>query len=163
MCMCMYIARIMCIALALVYVYTLMYIITAIYTISYAYCHYCRFGMRSVIAEAHFDGSRNFIVLLGGLRRYILTHPDQCVNMHMYPRGHPSGRHSAIDWSKPDPVEFPNWLKLRGNEVIMQPGDLLYLPTYWIHYIISLNVNYQCNTRSGRTSDYDEDIKKCGF
>lgn len=31
---------------------------------------HCRFGMRGVIAEAHFDGSRNAVVLLGGLRRY---------------------------------------------------------------------------------------------
>jgi hypothetical protein len=124
---------------------------------------HCRFGMRSVIAEAHFDGSRNVIALFGGLRRYVLSHPNQCKYMHMYPRGHPSGRHSAIDWSKPDVKKFPNWLKLQGNEVIMQPGDVLYLPTYWIHYIISLNVNYQCNTRSGRTSHFDSDIRACGF
>jgi hypothetical protein len=30
---------------------------------------HCRFGMRSVIAEAHFDGGRNSIVLFGGMRR----------------------------------------------------------------------------------------------
>lgn len=124
---------------------------------------HCRFGMRSVIAEAHFDGSRNVIALMGGMRRYILTHPDQCVNMHMLPYGHPSSRHSEIDWSKPDPVKFPNWLKLKGNEVIMQPGDVLYLPTFWIHYIISLDINYQCNTRSGKTNHFDADIRKCGF
>ena len=47
--------------------------------------------MRSIIAEAHFDGSRNVIALLGGLRRYILTHPSQCKHMHMFPPGHPSG------------------------------------------------------------------------
>ena len=35
--------------------------------------------MRSVIAEAHFDGSRNVIALFGGMRRYILTHPDQVI------------------------------------------------------------------------------------
>ena len=39
---------------------------------------HCRFGMKGVIAENHFDGSRNAIVLLGGSRRYILAHPDQC-------------------------------------------------------------------------------------
>ena len=53
--------------------------------------------------------------------------------------------------------------KIIGNEVIMQPGDMMYLPTYWIHYIISLNVNFQCNTRSGRTSHFDKDIHDCGF
>lgn len=124
---------------------------------------HCRFGMRSVIAEAHFDGSRNSIAVLGGMRRYVLMHPDQCEYMHMLPRGHPSGRHSAIDYSQPDPVKFPNYLKLKGNEVILQPGDVLYLPTYWHHYIVSLNVNFQCNTRSGRSSNYDRNIRKCGF
>lgn len=67
----------------------------------------------------------------------------------MLPIGHPSGRHSEVDWSKPDLTQFPNFAKLMGNEVILRPGDFLYVPTFWIHYIVSLNVNFQCNTRSG--------------
>lgn len=55
---------------------------------------HCRFGMKGVIAENHFDGSRNMIVILGGERRYILSHPDQCENLMLYPKGHPSARHS---------------------------------------------------------------------
>jgi len=124
---------------------------------------HCRFGMRSVIAEAHFDGSRNAVVMLGGLRRWILTHPNQCENMHMLPNSHPSGRHSEVDWSKPDLEKFPNFAKVVGNEVILQPGDFLYVPTYWIHYIVSLNVNFQCNTRSGRSEGFNKFIKRCGF
>lgn len=124
---------------------------------------HCRFGMRSVIAEAHFDGSRNAVVMLGGMRRWILTHPDQCSNMHMLGPMHPSGRHSEVDWSKPDIKKFPNFPKVMGNEVILRPGDFLFVPTYWIHYIVSLNVNYQCNTRSGAYRGYDKFIKACGF
>lgn len=124
---------------------------------------HCRFGMRSVIAEAHFDGSRNAVVEIGGMRRWILAHPNQCVNMHMLPHGHPSGRHSEVDWSNPDTEKFPNFKKIMGNEVILQPGDFLYVPTYWIHYIVSLNVNFQCNTRSGKSSEYDQFIRSCGF
>jgi ribosomal protein L16 Arg81 hydroxylase len=81
----------------------------------------------------------------------------------MLPRGHPSGRHSSIDWSNPDIDKFPNFVKIMGNEVILQPGDYLYVPTYWIHYIVSLNVNYQCNTRSGKTNDFNKEISDCGF
>jgi Cupin-like domain len=124
---------------------------------------HCRFGMRGVTAEAHFDAGRNAVVMLGGLRRWILTHPSQCQFMHMYPREHPSGRHSEVDWQKPDLNLFPNFDKVMGNEVILGPGDYLWVPMYWIHYIISLNVNYQCNTRSGTTHDYDDDVRRCGF
>ena len=124
---------------------------------------HCRFGMRSVIAEAHFDGSRNSVVGLFGLRRWILTHPDQCVNMHMLDRNHPSGRHSEVDWSKPDVDKFPNFAKIQGNEVILRPGDFLFVPTYWIHYIVSLNINIQRKSRSGVFHGYDKFIRACGF
>ena len=85
------------------------------------------------------------------------------VYRHMLPVGHPSGRHSEVDWSKPDLKQFPNFAKLMGNEVILRPGDFLYVPTFWIHYIVSLNVNFQCNTRSGVSHEYDALIRQCGF
>lgn len=124
---------------------------------------HCRFGMRSVIAEAHFDGSRNMVAMIGGMRRWILTHPNQCSDMYMLPHNHPSGRHSSVDWSQPDYEKYPNFAKVKSNEVILQPGDFLYVPTDWIHYIVSLNVNYQCNTRSGKSNEFDKDIRRCGF
>ena len=113
--------------------------------------------------ENHFDGSRNSIVVLGGERRYILSHPDQCENLALYPKDHPSGRHSAVDWSNPDLDSFPQFSQARTNEVVLQAGDVLYLPTNWFHYIISLDLNFQCNTRSGLNPEYMAPIKKCGF
>lgn len=124
---------------------------------------HCRFGMKGVIAENHFDGSRNMIALLGGERRYILAHPDQCENLNLLPRGHPSARHSAIDWSDPDWEKFPTFKDAEVNEVVMQAGDVLYLPTNWFHYIISLDLNFQCNTRSGMSKHYMDPIHSCGF
>ncbi len=124
---------------------------------------HCRFGMKGVIAENHFDGSRNMIAVMGGERRYILSHPEQCENLCLYERGHPSARHSAVDWSDPDYDEFPQFRDAEVNEVIMQAGDVLYLPTNWFHYIISLELNFQCNTRSGITGHYMDAIEECGF
>lgn len=124
---------------------------------------HCRFGMKGVIAENHFDLSRNAITLLAGQRRYILAHPNQCLNMNLLPRGHPSARHSAVDWSDPDLVGYPTFEKAQVNEIVMQPGDVLYLPTNWFHYIISLELNMQCNTRSGGEKLYRDEIDECGF
>jgi hypothetical protein len=124
---------------------------------------HCRFGMKGVIAENHFDGSRNMIAVFGGERRYILSHPSQCDFLSLLPKGHPSARHSAVDWSNPDLDQFPEFAMAKGNEVVLQAGDVLYLPTNWFHYIISLNLNYQCNTRSGINQDYMAPIHECGF
>ena len=124
---------------------------------------HCRFGMKGVTAVNHFDGSRNSIALLSGERRYFLSHPDQCENLNLFPRGHPSARHSAVDWANPDWEKFPSFADAEVNEVVLQAGDVLYLPTDWFHHIISLELNFQCNTRSGTTDDYTGAIKQCGF
>ena len=47
--------------------------------------------------------------------------------------------------------------------IIMIIGDYLYVPTFWIHYIVSLTINVQCNTRSGKEKYYDKYIADCGF
>jgi len=105
----------------------------------------CRFGMRGVIAESHFDSSSNFIAVMGGERRYILAHPDQCEGMELFPQTHPSGRHSSVNWStaakemkgNPDHASRP-FANAKVTEVVLQAGDMLYLPTFWFHFIVSL-------------------------
>lgn len=160
---------------------------------------HCRFGMPGMIAANHYDASRNAIAVLGGSRRYILSRPEQCPNLGLYPLGHPSARHSKVDWTTAveDHQDFfendnetgeeyealpwsspssgaPSWrayrkaLSLLANnatstEVILQAGDVLYLPSYWFHFIISLTTNMQCNTRSGRDGRDDQIMTDCGF
>mmetsp|Transcript_11984 Transcript_11984/g.34643 ORF Transcript_11984/g.34643 Transcript_11984/m.34643 type:complete len:469 (-) Transcript_11984:65-1471(-) len=123
----------------------------------------CRFGMKGIIAETHYDFSRNFVFILKGQKRYVLAHPNQCKNMMLHPSGHPSARHSSIDWSNPDEWQTGNFPNGMVNEVVLQAGDALYLPTAWFHFIVSLNLNYQCNARSGITYENQEAITECGF
>jgi len=133
---------------------------------------HCRFGAAGIIAEAHYDGSRNMVGEFGGpphhpnsgRRRYVLAPPRECDKAYLLPRGHPSGRHSMVDWSRPiDFDKFPRFYDLAAFEVIIEPGDILYIPHFWLHYIISLGTNFQCNSRSGRNAVGAGSLKKCGF
>ena len=123
----------------------------------------CRFGMAGTTAQNHFDASRNFLAVLGGQRRYILSHPDQCGNLELHPMGHPSARHSMVDWSNPDLEKFPQFKQAKSSEVVLQAGDVLYLPTNWFHFIVSLDTSWQCNARSGVTQETMGYIRDCGF
>ena len=124
---------------------------------------HCRFGMKGIIAEAHYDGHLNMAGTFNGLRRWILAHPNQCSNLYLYPPNHPSGRHSEVDWSKPDYEKYIKFQTAQVNEIIMKSGMILFVPTAWFHYIISLNMNYQCNIRSGQTNTFSSELSKCGF
>lgn len=121
---------------------------------------FCRFGMRGIVAEAHFDSGRNFIAMVHGRKRYIISPPDQCSQLGVLTTG-PSERHSRLDWS--DPASFPSLAHAKAIDVVLQPGDVLYLPAFWFHYIVSLDTNVQCNTRSGTPDLHTEDIRQCGF
>jgi hypothetical protein len=122
----------------------------------------CRFGMRGVIAEAHFDGARNFVSMIRGRKRYILLPPSECDKLSLYPRGHPSARHTKVDWS--DIQALNNDEKLanaRATEAIISSGDVLYIPSFWFHYIMSQDASIQCNARSGSTRKGEEVITHC--
>lgn len=124
---------------------------------------HCRFGQPGIIAEAHYDGGRNFINMVRGSKRYILAPPSECSHMALLKDG-PSARHSAADWSDPAswPADSPLYSAL-GLELILHAGDSLYVPALWFHYIISLEVNVQCNTRSGTPRMYEAELAACGF
>jgi Cupin-like domain len=122
----------------------------------------CRFGMQGLVSEAHFDDERNWIVLLGGQRRYILSHPRQCPNLHLYPYSHPSGRHSSVNWANvASNATILQYAK--GTEVVLQASDAMYLPSNYFHFIVSLDISYQCNARSGASHENDEFISSCGL
>ncbi len=59
----------------------------------------CRLGMKGVAAAAHYDGHRNFVAMVRGRKRYVLLPPSECERLELFPRGHPSSRHSQVSWS----------------------------------------------------------------
>lgn len=123
----------------------------------------CRFGARSIIAEAHYDGGRNFVAMLRGSKRYVLLPPHECPNLYLYPKSHPEGRHAEADWSRLNLTNYPKMANAMATEVILKAGQVLYIPSYWFHYIISLEQSAQCNSRSGNAIRGRKVVADCGF
>ena len=124
---------------------------------------HCRFGMRGIVAEGHFDAGVNMIAMVRGSKRYILSPPSSCACQYLFIDG-PSARHTRVNWSKIDGKEFPLASQCQGTETVITKGDVLYVPSYWYHQIVSLDATIQCNARSGILSGLATDyLNKCGF
>lgn len=138
----------------------------------------CRYGMRGVAAAAHYDGQRNFVAMLRGRKRYVLLPPSECAGLSLLPKGHPSARHTDFDWNhlghakseaeaaRADPALAAKQaaaLASRATEYVLAMGEVLYLPSYWFHYIVSQDASAQCNARSGASADVEARaaIKRC--
>ncbi len=46
---------------------------------------------------------------------------------------------------------------VRAIDTVLKPGEVLYVPSIWHHYIVSLTKNFQCNVRSGMAPVQPED------
>lgn len=110
----------------------------------------CRFGMRGIISESHYDTGRNMVAMIRGRKRYILTSPSSCKYLGIISdKKHPSFRHSIIDWSDFQQGVSHSFDKVKSIDTIVRTGEVLYIPSFWFHYIISLDYSIQCNSRSG--------------
>lgn len=123
---------------------------------------HCRFGMGGIIAESHSDAGRNFITMERGHKRYILSPPEECSRLSILSDG-PSARHSSLDWSSLEGIGALGAAGALATEVILAPGDALYVPAGWFHFIMSLDTNVQCNTRSGTPPLHEDILGACGI
>ncbi len=128
----------------------------------------CRFGERGVTAATHYDGGRNMIVMITGAKRYVLSPPNACPKLGIVTaRRHPSYRHSMLNLGRVTSLDDGNssvkmsdrekeWLRIAADapalSTVLKSGEVLYVPSHWFHYIVSLQKSAQCNTRSGVSS-----------
>ncbi len=125
---------------------------------------HCRFGNAGTIAEGHWDGHLNFVAMLGGAKRYILLPGTECKYTGVMGGG-PSSRHFGYDGSDlrtlydPKRTSYDDYNEARAVETVLQEGEVLYIPSYFMHWIVSLTPNYQCNCRSGISPAAQEELE----
>lgn len=86
----------------------------------------------------HYDAAHNLYLQLSGRKRFVLYPPSAWTRLYLFPRMHPSWRMTQVDFEAFDAGSFPLAGALRGRsalEVVLSPGDVLYLPPYWLHTV----------------------------
>ena len=110
-------------------------------------------GQPGATTPCHYDGYSNFYVQLSGFKRFVLFAPSEHRALHTFPFLHPSFAQCQatlpnIDRLLPE-QRFHN--QLAGLEIPaddslspalvadLGPGDLLFLPPFWLHEVISIS------------------------
>ena len=88
-----------------------------------------------VSTPCHFDGSTNFVAQLRGRKHFLLLPPGESFKLCPHPVGHPRDNFSLCDLAAPDTATFPAIARARGWVCTLEPGDVLFLPRYWWHYV----------------------------
>jgi len=63
----------------------------------------------------------------------------------LYPRSGESCNNSFVDIDNLDEEKFKDFASAVGMQAIIEPGEVLYLPRHWWHYVRSLGVSFACS------------------
>jgi hypothetical protein len=94
------------------------------------------FGPAGTITPLHHDLTNNFMAQVIGRKKIKLISVAETARLY-------NSRHcfSEIDLGQPDLARFPAFQGVPVAECILQPGEILFLPVGWWHYVEGLDLS----------------------
>jgi histone arginine demethylase JMJD6 len=90
-------------------------------------------GAGGVFPNLHYDAYHlhAFVVQICGTKEFTLYPPEQ--TPYLYPN--PRQRNTSLmgDMRKVDPLKFPEFAKARPERVVVEPGEMIFVPSGWWH------------------------------
>ncbi|MEN8790209.1 MAG: cupin-like domain-containing protein, partial [Flavobacteriaceae bacterium] len=102
-------------------------------------------GPRGTISGLHADNVNNMYAQIQGRKLFIIA--SRRFNKRMYPSKKyiPGAIGSQVDLNDFDEKKFPKFREVEFSHVILEPGDVLFLPKRWWHYVESLDTSISIN------------------
>lgn len=100
---------------------------------SHAYC--------VQVTPLHHDPHHNVLAQVVGLKYVRLYPPSATRRLYPFQEGLTTNA-SQVDLAAPDLIRYPDFEGLPHQETLLQPGEMLYIPPGWWHYVQSLSVSF---------------------
>ena len=99
------------------------------------------FGPARTSVPLHRDVAENIFFQLMGRKRFFIYAPAASAWLYSNPFRSALPNFSRFDPEAPDYERFPLSREVQPLEVVLEPGDALYLPSRWWHQVRSLDVS----------------------
>lgn len=101
-------------------------------------------GPQGCSSALHFDPYHNFYVQLWGKKRWVVF-PKSQQHMLYVPSQLPLRYFSPIDFLAPDLAQYPKYADASPLELTLEPGETLFLPEGWVHYVETVHYSIALN------------------
>jgi hypothetical protein len=103
------------------------------------------FGSAGTSSPLHFDAPDNLHCQIWGSKQWVLFAPDDSAYLYSYPERTKYTHLSQVDLLHPDLERFPLYARATPIEVELEPGDVIFVPAFWWHFVRSLSISISIN------------------
>ena len=102
-------------------------------------------GPANTVANYHVDWADNLFAQLQGRKFVKLISPEYNAQMYPSKRFDAGSLLSAIDADNYDAAKYPRYREAKSQYTVLEPGEMLYIPYGWWHYIRALDPSISIN------------------
>jgi len=90
-------------------------------------------GKGGAFPVLHYDGAGThaFLMQIYGRKQFIIYSPEQ--EPYLYPSSEKRNLSTVNDLDNPDLQKFPLFAKAEPSKFVLEPGELLFIPSHWWH------------------------------
>lgn len=103
------------------------------------------FGPKGAVTQIHYDidMSHVFHTAIKGKKRFMLFPQSESKKLYR----HPFTIRSYVDVDNPDFEKYPLLKHAQGYEVVLEPGETLFIPSGWWHHVVYEDAGYAISLR----------------
>lgn len=109
---------------------------------------------KSTVTPLHYDSVNNMFAQVYGHKKFIVFSPDDTPSIYPYPFDSAMPHLAHVDASQPDLTRHPAFANATPLNVDLSAGDLLFLPSFWWHQVLSsdlaISVSFWWNPNIGQ-------------
>lgn len=99
------------------------------------------YGPKGTVSPLHHDPKKNLLAQVVGEKQLFLFSPLD--SEFLYPHEHELLNNTAqIDPRHPDLEKYPKYKEAKVNYCKLKPGQMLYIPPKWWHFVESLSISF---------------------
>lgn len=102
-------------------------------------------GSGGTASALHYDAVNNLYAQVYGVKEVTLFSPQDSRYLYPQPTDSRAFYYSSVDVGCPDLTRFPLYSKAKPATIVLEPGQMLFLPAFWWHYVKAVSTSISTN------------------